>query len=75
MIDLTTDDLYDSQTDLLPLMADDKVSKEEKWQKERMRGEKNYETRLQCVDLKGEYVRCYPGCKIPNYHLFALEIR
>jgi len=50
-------------------MANDKVSKEEKREKERMRDEQNCETRQQCVDLKRECARCYPGCTIPNYHL------
>jgi len=55
--------------DLSQLIANDEVCKEEKCRKQRMRDEKNSETHLQCESLKEEYARCYPGCKIPKYHL------
>jgi len=69
LIDLTTGDQHESRKESSPLMANDKVEKEEKRQKKGMRDEKNYEKHLQCKNLKDEYARCYPGCKDPNYHL------
>ena len=75
LIDLITDDQDDSKTDSSQLIPKDEISKEEKRRKQVLRDERNSEKYAQIWALKAEYAKCYPHCKIPNYHMPWMFVR